>query len=129
MIMGPDSDLNRLEAAEEIVALFARERDDGIEKMANGYWGNGSRNVGRAVRTAVRVSEETIRKRGSTPLPLSEWVDVMEFAQKIHFQEHDNEDYDGFGIGTIGEIQKGLAKIAERYGAATAVSPNVLASV
>lgn len=127
--MERDSDLNRLDAAEEIAALFARERDDGIEKMANGYWGNGSRNVGRAVRTAVRVSIETIVKRGDAPLPLAEWQQVMQLAQKIHFKEHDNEDYDGFGIGTIGELQKGLAKIAEKYGAATEVSPRVLLGV
>jgi hypothetical protein len=127
--MQPDRELSRMDAAEEIVALFTRERNDGIEKMADGYWGNGSRNVGRAVRTAVRVSMETIRKLGNAPMPLSEWLEVMQLAQKRHFQEHDNEDYDGFGIGTIGEIQNELAKIAEKYGAAVSVSPSVLIGI
>jgi len=51
----------------------------------------------------------------------------MLLAQKIYVQKYD--DVDGFGIGTIGEIQKGFEKIAEKYGAETLVSPNILAGM
>ncbi|MEQ1515459.1 MAG: hypothetical protein ABL931_03105 [Usitatibacteraceae bacterium] len=111
----------------DILELFVREINDGQEKMADSYWGNGRKNVGRAVNLAALLCLDTMKKRGNTPLPLSEWQAAMQNAQEVFVQKYD--DIDGFGIGTIGEIQRGFEKIAERYGVETLVSPNILAGM
>ena len=111
----------------EILELFVREIDDGVEKMNDSYWGNGRRNVRRAVKTAVMVCIEVIKKRGSDPLPLSEWQDAISLAKNLHLADY--EDLDGFGVGTIVDIQMAFEKITEKYGAATEISPNVLVGI
>ena len=111
----------------DILELFVRGINDGQGKMADSYWGNGRKNVGRAVNLAVLLCLDTMKKRGSIPLPLSEWQATMQHAQEIYIQKYD--DTDGFGIGTISEIQKGFEKIAKKYGAETLVSPNILAGM
>ena len=110
----------------EIRQIFIHEQNDAAEKLASSYWNTRHSNVGKVVRIAARVSLATLRERGSLPLPLSEWLETMKIVRKQFYQDYDDEDEDGFGIGTIGDIQKGLEKIRAKYGDAIAVSPDIL---
>lgn len=107
-----------------ILRLFGKEREDAMQKLADGAWGLGNANAGHAVGAGVSALVEVLDKLGEAPQPLSLWLDACARAKEEYLRFH--EDEDGFGVGTIVDIENGLRRIVKDLGCDVCVSPGIL---
>lgn len=107
--------------------LFRIERDDGSTKIGNDYWGVGKANVGHAVNSAVSTLIKVLLELGNEAVPLSAWSEACETAKRRYLSFH--EDEDGFGAGTIVDIENGLQRLIKDFGPTLRVSPQVLRNI
>lgn len=98
-----------------LVLVFARQLADANARLASSHWSSGGgRNVGmdvleaRARAQALLVS--VAARRPAPRRPLSDIVEALEGL--ISAQRNGAGDADGYGLGTLREIQRDIAQLA-----------------
>lgn len=98
-----------------LVLVFARQLADANTRLTSSYWSSGGgRNVGmdvlqaRARAQALLVAVGT--RRPAPRRPLSEIVEALDGL--IAAQRNGAGDVDGYGLGTLREIQRDIAELA-----------------
>ena len=98
-----------------LVLIFARQLADANTRLASSYWSSGGgRNVGMDVLEARARAQALLvavaARRPAPRRPLSEIVDALDGL--IAAQRNAAGDPDGYGLGTLREIQRDVAQLA-----------------
>lgn len=105
--------LTATQVADAVQALLARQREDAAAKdQASWQWGS----TGSVIRRATRDCERIL-------LPLPAQHDVQAYARRVmplvaalaNQYRGDAADADGYGLGTVREIEEGLKALFEPY--------------
>lgn len=99
----------------QLVLIFARQRADANARLASSHWSSGGgRNVGMDVLEAHARAQgllvSVLARRPAPRRPLSAFVDALEAM--IASQRNAAGDLDGYGLGTLREIQRDVARLA-----------------
>jgi len=99
----------------QLVLIFARQRADGQARLASSHWtSGGGRNVGMDVLEAQAVAQNllvrVLARRPPFRRPLSEMVEALDAL--IDARRNADGDPDGYGLGTLHEIQRDIAELA-----------------
>lgn len=99
----------------QLVLIFARQRADGEARLASSHWSSGDgRNVGMDVLEAQAVAQGLLirlqSRRPTSRRPLSDMVEALETL--IDARRTGDGDPDGYGLGTLREIQRDIAELA-----------------
>lgn len=99
----------------QLVLFFARQRADGQARLASSHWiSGGGRNVGMDVLEAQAVAQNllvrVLARRPPFRRPLSEMVEALDAL--IDARRNADGDPDGYGLGTLHEIQRDIAELA-----------------
>jgi hypothetical protein len=119
-------DLRQAEIGQQVLALFEREREDGVRRLGDSYWGAGAANVGHAVIKAVTVSVAALLERADAPITVSDAQAVLEATRERYRDDPDDED--GYGIGTFNALVNGMDAIVQAEGKKATFSTRVLAT-
>ena len=112
----PDALGPRLRASyPALVLVFARQLADANARLASSYWSSGGgRNVGMDVleaRARAQALLITVAARRPAPRrPLSEFAEALDGM--VAAQRNAAGDPDGYGLGTLREIQSDIARLA-----------------
>lgn len=99
----------------QLVLVFARQAADGASRLASGYWtSDRGRNVGhdvlQAQAAALAVFRQVLGAGPGVHDPLLVAVDALD--QLIDRHRGQPGDEDGYGLGTLHEIRRDLARLA-----------------
>ncbi|WP_372706271.1 hypothetical protein [Brevundimonas sp.] len=98
-----------------LVLIFARQRADGEARLASSHWSSGGGcNVGRDVLEAKAIAQgllvRLLARRPASKRPFSEMVEALDTL--IDARRNSDGDPDGYGLGTLHEIQRDMAELA-----------------
>lgn len=101
----------------QLVLVFARQAAEGAPRLASSYWiSDRGHNVGRdilqAQAAALTVFRQILESRPRDHDPLQVAVDAL--GQLIIRHRAQPGDEDGYGLGTLHEIRRDLAHLANR---------------
>lgn len=98
-----------------LVLAFARQLADGNRRLASRYWSANGRNVGMDVLQAEGRARaallNVLAQRPPARRPMTETVAAVDAL--IVAQRNDPVDRDGYGLGTLHELRRDLAALAE----------------
>jgi len=99
----------------ELVLILARQRADGEARLVSSHMSSGGgRNVGMDVLEAQSIAQgllvKELARRPASRRPLSDMVEALETL--IDARRTGDGDPDGYGLGTLREIQRDIAGLA-----------------